>query len=107
MSGCKSCSGCRPESTFKPSEKLEKLSKENRSGNPRYPHIVTGCQAILTDESKQLIVEVLSDECDETTDRFTLKIERVLRSSEESDASPTIRIDQAAGKSRWNLQALI
>ncbi len=107
MSGCKSCSGCRPEPNFKPVDKLEKLSKENRSCNPRYPHIVPGCQAILTDETKQIIVEVLSDECDETTDRFTLKIQRVLRNSEENEPSPTISVDQTAGKSSWKLQALI
>jgi len=107
MSGCKSCSGCRPESSFKPIEKLEKLSKENRSANPRYPHIVPGCQAILTDETKQIIVEVLSDECDETTDRFTLKIQRVLRNSEEIDPELTLSVNQTAGNGGWNLQALI
>lgn len=107
MSGCKSCSGCRPEPGFKSIEKLEKLSKQELSGNPRYPHIVPGCQAMLTDETKQVIVEVLSDECDETTDRFTLRVERVLRNSEGADTSATISVNQTAGKGRWKLQALI
>ena len=107
MSGCKSCSGCRPEPSFKSIEKLEKLSKQELSGNPRYPHIVPGCQAMLTDETRQVIVEVLSDECDETTDRFTLRVERVLRNLEGPETSATISVKQAVGKGSWKLQALI
>ena len=108
MSGCKSCTGCRTEPSFKSLHKLEKLEKDSRSGNPSYPHIVPGCQAILTDETKQVIVEVLSDNCDEKNDRFSLKIERVLRNTD-GDTSQilTLEVDQAAGDSCWKLQALI
>lgn len=108
MSGCKSCTGCRTEPSFKSLNKLEKLEKHSRSGNPRYPHIVPGCQAILTDQTKQVIVEVLSDDCDESTDRFRLKIERVLKDSENGGSEVSIiEVDQAAGDSSWKLQALI
>ncbi|MGO8879873.1 MAG: hypothetical protein ACLPVO_11220 [Desulfomonilaceae bacterium] len=108
MSGCKSCTDCRTEPSFKSVNKLEKLEKNSRSGNPRYPHIVPGCQAILTDETKQIIVEVLSDNCDEKQDRFTLKIERVLRDTNgNSSEILTLDVDQAAGDSCWKLQALI
>ncbi|MGC8659566.1 MAG: hypothetical protein ACP5U1_10880 [Desulfomonilaceae bacterium] len=108
MSGCKSCTGCRTEPTFKSLNKLEKLGKSTRSENPRYPHILPGCQAILTDQAKQVIVEVLSDNCDENTDRFTLRIERVIRdSNQDSVVNSMIQIDQQAGDSCWNLQALI
>ena len=108
MSGCKSCSGCKPEPSFRRVDKLDKLEKDPCSGNPRYPRIVTGCQAILTDESRQLIVEVLSDDCDERTDRFTVRIERALQGAEgDQPAASTIEIDQAAGDCLWKLQALI
>ena len=108
MSGCKSCTGCRTETSFRGLGKLEKLVKDSRSGNPRYPHIVPGCQAMLTDQTKQAIVEVISDDCDENTDRFTLKIERVLKDLNGHDPSiSTIEVDQAAGDSCWKLQALI
>ena len=40
---------------------------------------------MLTDQTKQAIVEVISDDCDENTDRFTLKIERVLKDSNGHD----------------------
>ena len=79
-----------------------------RSSNPRYPRIVTGCQAILTDDNRQLIVEVLSDDCDERTDRFTVRIERALQGAgSDQPAASTIEIDQAAGDCLWKLQALI
>ncbi len=108
MSGCKSCTGCRTEPSFRGLDKLDKLEKDSRSGNPRYPHIVPGCQAILTDQAKQAIVEVISDNCDENTDRFTLKIERVLKDSNgDCPSILTIEVDQAAGDSCWKLQALI
>jgi hypothetical protein len=84
------------------------LEKKSLSGNPRYPHVVPGCQAILTDETKQIIVEVLSDNCDEKHDRFTLKIERVLRDTNgNSSEILTLDVDQPAGDSCWKLQALI
>ncbi len=108
MSGCKSCTGCRIEPSFKSLNKLEKLGKSSRSGNPRYPLILPGCQAILTDNAKQVIVEVVSDNCDESTDRFTLRIERVIRdSNKDSIVNSTIEVDQQAGDSCWSLQALI
>lgn len=108
MSGCKSCSGCKPEPSFRKIDKLDKLEKAQTSGNPRYPRIVTGCQAILTDDCRQMIVEVVSDDCDEQTDRFTLRIERALSGGKvDLPSSSTIEIDQAAGDCRWKLQALI
>ena len=108
MSGCKSCSGCKPEPSFRRVDKLDKLENDPRSSNPRYPRIVTGCQAILIDDNRQLIVEVLSDDCDERTDRFTVRIERALQGAGgDQAAASTIEIDQAAGDCLWKLQALI
>lgn len=108
MSGCKSCTSCRTEPSFKPIDKLEKLQKDSLSGNPRYPHVCIGGEAIFTDETKQIIVEVLSDDCDENNDRFTLRIERIIRNSNGNDAlTSTIDVDQVAGDTSWKLQALI
>jgi hypothetical protein len=51
---------------------------------------------------------VLSDDCDGNNDRFTLRVERIIRNSNGNDhLTPTMDVDQAAGDSSWKLQALI
>ncbi len=77
MSGCRSCSGRAPEPCSNPLSKAEKLEKRETSGNPRYPHVLVGKQAIYTDEHLQMIVKVVADESDESCDSFTLSPQRV------------------------------
>ena len=108
MSGCKSCSGRAPEPCSKPLSKAEKLEKRETSGNPRYPHVLVGKQAIYTDEHLQMIVKVVADESDESCDSFTLSPQRVLKDSRENRSVPeTLHVSQAAGESCWKLHALI
>lgn len=108
MSGCRSCSSCSSEREIKPPKKAEKLEKGERSDNPRYPHIFVGKQAIFSDKTVQMIVTVISDNCDEKCDCFTLKLQRVLKNVEKSDvANGTFEVSQPAGDLCWKLHALI
>ncbi len=108
MAGCRSCSGRSAQQCAKPTEKAEKLQKVQTSGNPRYPHIFVGNQAIFTDENAQMIVTVLKDECDENSDCFRLRLLSILKgeSQAHSNGKP-FDVKQAAGENRWRLHALI
>ena len=59
--------------------KAEKLEKLERSGNPRYPNIFVGEQAMYSDKNAQVIVTVLKDGCDPKCDSFRLKPLRILK----------------------------
>jgi hypothetical protein len=84
------------------------LEKVERSGNPRYPHLFVGKQAIYTDENAELIVTVLEDTCDETCDCFTLKPQRVLKDLLGKHANEVaFGVAQPAGDNCWKLRALI
>lgn len=108
MSGCRSCSGCAPESRYTPTKKPEKLSPIETSGNPRYPRVFVGGQAIYSDANVQMIVEVISDECDDSTDRFQVEPRTILRGSSENECRQEhMLILQPAGDSCWKLQALL
>jgi hypothetical protein len=108
MSGCKSCSGHAPEPVSRTLGKAEKLEKSERSGNPRYPHVLVGQQAIYSDGEVQMIVKVVADESDESCDSFTLKPQRVLKNSKEELSMPeTFQVSQPAGESCWRLHALL
>lgn len=108
MAGCRSCSGCAPSMNYSPSRQAEKLEKRQLSGNPRYPHVFVGKQAIYTDENAQIIVTVLEDDCDEQRDAFKLTPQRVLKDklSRFSSQEP-FQVAQAAGGKEWKLHALI
>jgi hypothetical protein len=108
MSGCKSCSSCKPEPGVRSPKKAEKLEKGDRSDNPRYPHIFVGNQAMFSDKDVRMIVTVLSDDCDEKCDCFTLKPQRILKSN--GNAEPpedAFEVTQSAGDLCWKLHALI
>ncbi len=108
MSGCRSCSGCAPEPRYTPNKKPEKLSPMETSGNPRYPRVFVGSQAIYSDANVQMIVEVLADECDESTDKFLVEPRTILKgSSEASSYEKGMLILQPVGECCWKLQALL
>jgi hypothetical protein len=108
MSGCRSCSECAPQTGSTPLGKAEKLDTLERSGNPRYPHVLVGQQAIYSDDQIQMIVTVVSDDCDETCDSFTLKPQYVLKdSSNGSSVKEAFTVSQTVGRERWKLCALI
>lgn len=108
MSGCRSCSGCSSDPSPNPINKVEKLEKGERSGNPRYPHVFVGKQAIYSDENSQMIVTVLTDGCDENCDRFTLRPRTIItdKLSRHSTAE-SFEVIQSADEGCWKLQALI
>lgn len=108
MSGCRSCSGdCAPANSL-PIKPAEKLEKRESSGNPRYPHVFVGQQAIYSDDEAQLIVKVVADQCDEECDYFTIVPQRILKDpSRTYDPSEPVDISQHAGEKCWKLQALI
>lgn len=108
MSGCRSCSGCAPEPRFTPNKKPEKLSPIQTSGNPRYPRVFVGAQAIYSDADLQMIVEVVSDECDDSMDKFQVEPKTILKGASEMDVHPKpMLIHQQAGAGNWKLQALL
>ena len=108
MSGCRSCSGCAPEPRFTPNKKPEKLSPVETSGNPRYPRLFVGSQAIYSDSDVQMIVQVISDECDDSTDKFQVEPKTILRGGSESCLeTKCMLIHQAVGDTCWKLQALL
>jgi hypothetical protein len=108
MAGCKSCSGCSPEPKFKSVAKAEKLEQGERSSNPRYPLVLVGSQAIYADDQVQMIVNVVSDESDDTCDCFTLKPQRILKNrGEPKSLTEDFRVSQEAGAKCWKLQALL
>ena len=108
MSGCRSCSGCAPEPRFTPNKKPEKLSPVETSGNPRYPRVFVGSQAIYSDADVQMIVEVISDECDESFDRFQVEPKTILKGGNNSTfLEKCLLIHQQVGESCWKLQALL
>jgi hypothetical protein len=107
MSGCKSCSGCAPQPVSRALGQAEKLEKRERSGNPRYPHVLVGNQAMYTDDEVQAIVVVIADESDENCDSFTLKPQRVLKNTRKDQLPDPIRVSQPAGEHCWRLHALL
>ena len=108
MSGCRSCSGCAPSTNYSPTRQAEKLEKRQLSGNPRYPHVFVGKQAIYSDENAQVIVTVVEDDCDEEQDVFKLTPQRILKDKLSKFSSQgTFRVTQPAGEKEWKLHALI
>jgi len=108
MTGCRSCSGCLPETNAGPNKVAEKLEKGERSGNLRYPYVFVGKQAIYSENGIQMIVTVLTDDCDDKCDYFTLKPNRILKDSgNEHSAGQSFNVSQTAGQNCWKLQALI
>ena len=108
MAGCKSCSGRSPDATCKPVGKAEKLQKGERSDNPRYPNIFVGKQAMYSDSEVQMIVTVLSDNCSEACDCFTLSPQHVLRGPKSGAVEKdTFEVSQTVGEACWKLSALI
>lgn len=108
MAGCSSCSGCSPEPSSRPIKKAEKLEKGERSGNPRYPLVLVGRQAIYSDNTCQVIVTVLSDESDDNCDCFTLKTQQVLKDAGAKHLpGESFEISKAVGENCWKLQALL
>ncbi len=108
MSGCRSCSGQTTDVSYKPVRQVEKLEKGERSNNPRYPHVFEGRQAIYSDDSTQLIVTVVKDECDDGCDRFRLEPQRVLKDEENKFLNKEpFEVSQPAGDVCWKLLALI
>lgn len=108
MAGCSSCSGCSADNVTKPYKQAEKLEPTEVSGNTRYPHVIVGRQAIYADDSAQMIVEVVEDNCSSEDDKFVLKAQRILkdklnRYSEEEQFS----ISKPARGKNWKLHALI
>jgi len=108
MGGCSSCSGCSPEPNFSLTKKAEKLEKVGLSDNPRYPHVFIGKQAIYTDQYAQVIVTVVSDDCDDGCDCFTLNPLQILKDLQKKHSlHNAFEVSQPAGESCWKLQALI
>ncbi len=108
MSGCKNCSSCSPEPGIRQPRPAEKLEMEERSDNPRYPHLFEGKQAIYTDESVQAIVTVVADRCDDTCDCFTIKPERVIRDVDGSiKLQEEMEISKPVADICWRLHALL
>jgi len=108
MGGCRSCSGCSTEPNFSAPKKAEKLEKGRRSGNPRYPHIFVGKQAIYSDPDAQMIVTVLTDDCDDKCDCFTLNPLRILKDLHKKHSlGNAFDVSQPVGETCWKLQALI
>lgn len=84
------------------------MQKGERSANPRYPHVLVGNQAVYSEDGLQVIVTVLSDDCDEECDCFTLKTQRVLRNArKERVLGERFEVTQPAGENCWKLHALI
>ena len=108
MAGCKSCSDRSPDMISKPIEKAEKLEKVPTSGNPRYPHVFVGSQAIFTDCDVQMIVTVEKDDCDEKHDCFTLRPLKIIKDKLAQHAKDQpFEVQQSADGKRWRLHALI
>ncbi len=108
MSGCKTCSECSPQSGTRPMGKAEKLDALELSGNPRYPHIFVGKQAIYSDDQIQMIVTVISDDCDENCDSFTLKPLHILKDSSNGfSIDKAFKVSQPVGRESWKIRALI
>ena len=108
MSGCRSCTSCSSEPNYRSIKQAEKLEKVERSGNPRYPHVFVGKQAIYTDENAELIVTVLEDTCDDSCDCFALKPQRILKDHlGEHAKEEAFNVAQPAGDVCWKLRALI
>jgi hypothetical protein len=78
------------------------------SDNPRYPHVFVGKQAIYTDQDVQMIVAVVSDDCDDKCDCFTLNPLQILRDLQKKHSlGNAVDVSQPVGESCWKLQALI
>lgn len=108
MSGCKSCSSCSPETTYQPAGKAQKLDKSVLSGNPRYPRLLEGTQAIFSDHTAQIIVTVVSDDCDDCCDCFTLNPQRILKDPAKTyTVDEAFRVSKAAEEDSWKLRALL
>jgi len=84
------------------------LEKVRRSDNPRYPHVFVGKQAIYTDQDAQVIVTVVSDDCDDQCDCFTLNPQQILKDRQKHHSlDNAFEVSQPAGETCWKLQALI
>jgi hypothetical protein len=106
MSGCRSCSQSCSDANHQPTAKAEKLEKMEQSGNPRYPRIFEGEEAIFNDGKAQVIVTVMEDKCDDKQDLFTLKTLEIVSGKPECNQD-TFTVCQDAGEKCWKLQALI
>ncbi len=108
MSRSRSCSRCVPEPGPRKPDKVEKLGAGQTSGNPRYPHLFVGRQAIFADEEVQLIVSVESDNCDETCDNFGLRPIKVLKDETGGHkVGKTFHVSKSVGERCWKLHALL
>ncbi|MEW6348966.1 MAG: hypothetical protein AB1646_07870 [Thermodesulfobacteriota bacterium] len=108
MSRSRSCSRCVPEPGPRKQEKVEKLGQGLTSGNPRYPHLFVGNQAIYSDGEVQMIVAVEEDNCDHARDDFTLRALRILKNGTSShQVDESFQVSQPAGDRRWKLHALL
>ncbi len=108
MSGCRSCSSCSPNPSPQPTRKAEKLEKGERSDNPRYPHVFVGKQAIFVNESVQMIVTVVEDQCDDACDCFTLDPQRILKDPrKEHSVGKSFNVSKQPGDNCWKLSALM
>ncbi len=108
MSGCRTCSETCSEPTFQRLNEAEKLEKIESSGNPRYPRVFVGKQAIYSDDQAQIIVNVVADECDENRDCFTLEPQTILKDpSNQYAPSKPFNVLQPVGDGSWKLHALI
>ncbi len=108
MSRSRSCSRCVDEPGPKKPDRVEKLGIGLNSGNPRYPHLFVGNQAIYFDGEVQMIVAVESDTCDEICDKFTLRPLRILNDgSSNHEVDKPFQVSQPAGDRCWKLHALL
>ncbi len=84
------------------------MQKRELSANPRYPHVLVGKQAMYSEEGLQVIVTVLSDDCNDACDCFTLKTQQILKdASKEHSPGERFEVTQPAGERCWKLHALI
>jgi hypothetical protein len=108
MAGCRSCSKRSPKVTCSQNVPQEKLGIPVRSNNPRYPRVFVGDEAVYVAHEAQLLVTVVEDCCDDSTDGFVLKSERVLRDSAGACANlDTFKVSKAPGDACWRLEALL
>jgi hypothetical protein len=108
MTKCRSCSDCSPERNIRTPQPAEKLEKGPESSNPRYPRVFVGNQAIYSDDEFQMIVKVISDNSDESFDRFSLLPVRVLKILDGNTPCPEeFEVSQSVGQKCWKLKALL
>lgn len=108
MAGCRSCSKRSPKVTCTQNVPQEKLGTPVRSDNPRYPRVFVGDEAVYSAPQAQVLVTVMEDCCDDCTDGFVLKSERVLKDATgEFVDHDTFRVSKVPGDRCWKLEALL